>query len=883
MSMMQENKRIREIEQIVHTMLMSLGLRVEGMALKGGKLQNLESAIGLDNTPRILYGKIVDALAYANCYKVQLDGSGATAIAVKGGQSAFSIIGGRELNTLTPGTRVVVLSNPKHLYSIILCTEPDMSLRPKLGLSDSIYQGSNVGFQVDSIHNYPYEMGGGAGIFNWSAGRPVDSLTAGEIGYIFETGVRLFADSFMTSLAVNEACGVFGFYHDNLLRVAGYNYQERTSSSERVSYNDQGEHHYIYGSTPYPYEHMGMFNPQENPLRTIEAQAAQIDEAWYSYLEPQVDNQIPFHRYVEYGGYLGQGRRRVLWAPPQDAEGPYKLGSQDTPIGLFQEVLTMGGAWGVQSAKSISLLKRGRMAGFKPIKDPQDPQGDTEENYKFAGVSGGGSEHKVSDTLGGEDEEDGHVHALSAVQDYHANLFSWQANHPFYYHEADWHLEEDSTRTAEGAEPYIPQYADLQQQGRITPPTPYTLRVDHRYTASKYYETEAFLDLTEHGGFVLAEACGATVMAVGGEVYIDAPANIFLRSGKNVNVLAGRDFTMRAYNSADLSVTKKDIRIKAGNSLYAVAGTEGSGGVLIESQGDGTTFDYEQDGEDVVTSGVVLKAKDSVTSLIGQAVFIKSKGGDVTIDADEGGQKLLVNADTAEFYVNTGFHQHFGSQGNIRKTNAFTEGVSTIASNLGVVGTISCNESIFLRDWVIAGGHFASKFAPAYEGKVGDSSSMHGQVLNYLQQIKKLVEDIYPKSYAKPLYQSLIKDMWLEENKLGNDEMINKMKFGYRTTDQYKVGQNFRIFESLWQQKARMTQQQMPTWDESGVSANNKETYPYPGEIAFEGQAFIQVPTKLYDHETASYAAYGSDYEDPQYEAVEPASLKTDYTIIDAS
>ena len=137
----------------------------------------------------------------------------------------------------------------------------------ELALSDFIHQSSRCGLRVDKTHSAPFGCDDHGGIADWSNGRPFDGMSLGEWGAITETGLRVFLDPFMVQLAVDEATGVFAFYHDQLLRLAGYNTQMFSGGHEIEVGVDQGEVHHYDGFTPYPWEQCGAPTPGMDPYR----------------------------------------------------------------------------------------------------------------------------------------------------------------------------------------------------------------------------------------------------------------------------------------------------------------------------------------------------------------------------------------------------------------------------------------------------------------------------------------------------------------------------------------------------------------------------------------------------------------------------------------
>jgi hypothetical protein len=62
----------------------------------------------------------------------------------------------------------------------------------------------------------------------------------------------------------------------------------------------------------------------------------------------------------------------------------------------------------------------------------------------------------------------------------------------------------------------------------------------------------------------------------------------------------------------------------------------------------------------------------------------------------------------------------------------------------------------------------------------------------------------------------------------GSDDVLRDTVVSLRTPEQYKT-EDMRIWEARWQQMARLSKQEMPTWIEPPVVAGSRDTMPWPG------------------------------------------------------
>jgi hypothetical protein len=130
--------------------------------------------------------------------------------------TSLSAFGAREINTLIPGTAVWLLIARHSPHAFILGVVPPAMTQATRSLMDWISRCSRN--RVDIADKQPLLLKDNGGVTDWTAGRPFDGLLCGEAGWITETGLKITIDPFLVQLAVDESCGIFGFYHDQLLR-----------------------------------------------------------------------------------------------------------------------------------------------------------------------------------------------------------------------------------------------------------------------------------------------------------------------------------------------------------------------------------------------------------------------------------------------------------------------------------------------------------------------------------------------------------------------------------------------------------------------------------------------------------------------------------------
>tara|TARA_Y100001938_G_scaffold120883_1_gene168014 strand:- start:1712 stop:4657 length:2946 start_codon:yes stop_codon:yes gene_type:complete len=836
---------------------------------------------------RVVTGVVVDSLAYAHLYKVQVDHGGPAMACTFLGSSSNTFMGAKSLTTLLPSTRVWVLLHPQMPYGVIIATEPDVIIDGRDSLADFITTVSRSGFKVDDAHAFPSVMANGSGVTDFSSWRPFDGTSAGEWGHITETGLRLFLDPFMAQLAVNEACGVFAFFFDNMLRLAGHNLQMRTSGSELEALNDQGEFINYQGYTPYTWENKGVTAHGVVPGTERDAQASQIDEQHYAEREPVYDDQKPFHRIQNYHGYLGQGGQRRIYLPPSADYYRYS-NTSDSPA-VFSEDMSLTGRYSLRSAKAITIAKRVPMVNPERARRPEAvAEGEWEGNYKFAGVFHDDNsvppgitvpDHEVRDELDFPDGATADYKWLvraAGVLDAHVHTFNWEANHAYWYHRGDWHVQQEEDGSIASMYQVPIPFGSLATSQYLEPPEARTHKVDHRYAETgdaRYYPNESSIDLLEDGGIVIADGFGSELRMTGGHVFISAPGDIWLKSGRNTNVWAGQDSITRAKNSVDITANDRDVRIKAENNMQLLAGNSGIGGLLLESRGT-MLYDYAPNiGEDVSSGGVVVKSSKAPAVTLGEGVYIRSgldvssSMGEITLDCNQGRGVYKTNAQYQEHFVRHGIWWWFcdgegDNVGNITSSYEFVPGWCSIGGSCGINGHLAINGHKANRGWdLVVDGHYASTWCdPRVYCLEGESLA---QTLAFIEEATTQRQSLLA-SIGIEQYESQFVDWWYPGFMPGNNSKIASIGVSMRTQEQYLTS-DFTLFEDRWQQLARLSEEASGTgsaqtgkWEENPVPITAKKdepiaTYPYPGKEAWkDDHNLYELGLRYSDHEEES-------------------------------
>lgn len=872
--------------------------------------QTAASLLSFNITARTLYGVVTDATAIENVYRVQLEKSKTPMVALYGSRTSQSLFGAKELTTLLPGTRVTCIVHEQLPYAQIITVMPPISAPGSMGRASVLHGATRQ--RVDEAHTQPFRLADGYRIPAALGGRPIDAIGAGESGWITETGLRILIQSFMVLMGVDEGCQLSFHYHDMLCRLAAYQYQFWSAGREHESLNDQDEVQDWTGYALYPWENLGLA-ARSDPTRILDAATWQIEQPWYGKMEPLDDRLMPFHREREFHGYLGQGGKRCLVAPPQEFSDDGDRGSSSS-LGIDQgersQFLTYAGGGGIsdaycpglydhfvttdgracfQSAKGILLSKRAIISNPTRRRRPEEPAGDNPQNYKFSDVLGSGPDHKITGDIETQGEHSGFSRALGEL-DMHAYFFNYAGLHPFFYHAQDYKLyEESDAEWVGGQSEAVPDFSRLASEAYLDPEDyRKTWRIDHRYGEQQFYTLASAISLTDDGGVVISDGYGSCIRMVGGSIEISAPGDIWLRSGRNVNLWSGHDAVIRAKNSWDVTATNGDGRLKAGQNLMAMAD---EGGVLLESRGQNSEFNFEELGESARFSGIVLRAPRSQLVTWSQGAYIRTGGpegasgpavgsGPIVLDANRGQQSVVVHAAQMQQYVN-GVYWHFGTSPE-REVSGPTASVTQQSAVFP--GSASFGGHLVADGFGVFGGSLSvlgqiGAINPVVGELQGESLSQSRDVIETYQEI---TDTTLPQQVGQAL-QSQLQAFLYDAGRPGNDESIRSTEFGLRTREDYRT-ESFRVYEDRWQQLSRLSRQSPQTWREQPVTSGGRVTYPYPGREAYEatGDAavYIQQGLTMFDPQNGRSKDRGDQpqladvYATPRFGEQTPVSLQ---------
>ncbi len=890
---------------------------------------------GFQDTAKVVTGVIHDGTSIANEYIVHIDNGTNPLIATATTQGSVSCMGASELNTYVPGTRVILMVQEREHRAFILGSLPVPAHISGHVFQDYISQASRN--RVDDCHkkHLKHDKSGMQDNSNW---RPYDATMAGEWGAISATGGRIFLDDFMMQAAVNEFCGVYGFYHDSLLRVAGYNMQVWTAGSERESFMDQAECNDTQGYTPYPWENMGVLQVGQPVIEEYDAGCFHCfkEKPYYSHWENKHEFAQPYHRSQVFFGYLGQGMRQIVHAPPYGKDrwtykgkpgdaggtpydsniesnrglkdnctgGPDKLKDHDEqPVfGLSEENKALDGRIFIASAKGVHISKRILLPFPQRIRRPEDYENgdDAEKKYKAASKFGGGPDHDITGTIKTTDKEYPNLQRAAALLDLHGYLYNYAGLHAFYWHEKDYKTWEQQELPYADVNQKIPQFGDLMSSKMyLKEEEPKQFWIDHRYNKKgqqDYYETESFISLLDDGGVVIGDGYGAEIRMTGGCVFISAPGDVWLKGGRDVQSWAGNDIIERANKTIDISSTEKNVRIKAEKNILVLAGNDessGVGGILLESRGKRTNYDFEKCGDDVSFGGVVLRAPRSNVVTLAKDIYLRTGGGkvesgDIFLDASMGEKDIITKSNDIHHFVKEEgrIYQYFGGRevGGTEQANMFSKKFNLLGSKTSVGGDIYVDGKYLGADSILINkGHIITeKGGPAVPCQ-GDCKK---DIDKFFLEVRDFTEFKIPEAGNAIDQANEVK--WYLKERAGNERVMSILEFSWRTDEQYKI-QDFMLYEDRWQQMARIGGKTVKRWTEKPVvNSVCGETYPFPGKKwlqespVYKEQDFkiVQNNDGYIDKERNNPPGLASEYKEPEFKEPQKKIINGNYPII---
>jgi len=855
----------------------------------------------LSSANRLEFGMIVDAIPNAKTYRVQPEAGGPTTDCTLGMQGAATPVGVWDAQSLPVGTHVwFIRTKATGAGGLIVCTAPMYMTDPREYFGDTISQGSNTGLHVESGYDGPLALGGTqgpmklyGGITDWSGRAPFDSMEIGELNKSTETGLMLHMDPYMAFMRVNEWSGLWMFYWDGLVRLGAQNYQQYAGACVHEIYDDEGEHVWYYGTAVYPWENMGQPKGYASAWwKENSADETQNNSPWYARIEPDQDDIQAYHRLQEYRGYLGQGQSTWMTGPVYSGgQSVLEYSDNYDEVGLHQDAITLSGHRAIRGALGTTITKRPVMPVPKRVKRVEDETADKASNYRASGEStwGAGPQHLVQptpDPYSTITDEEHSLHKCAAIMDLHAHMFNWENTHPYHYHTQDYYYPEESGYAHMSTNQQVPSWSELRNEDSwyLDTPTATEIQIDHRQNmTADVYPNTSYFSLLDEGGVVIGDGFGAEIRMAGGCVWITAPGDILMETGRNVMGWAGRDVIWRAHDNVDITATDADVRIKAEYNVQIISNTTSQAGIFLDCRSEGDPkYDFSTVGEGAYHTGIIMKAPNTEIVGWGQSIYMRTgipsgkhdgvstvgsipKKGDICLDA-LGKSDIVTRSEFVKHFVRCAVAHIFRDKGG-RAVNFFTEEGATMCGDVYNDGDhVSFGSVITKKDFLTSEGHFFSS-AGGYVSKLDSASA--GTIADAIQAGHS--HELALITWSVQRYNIDLATMWYGEGRPGNEDLIKSAWTSLRVEDDYYC-KSFFHFENRWQQMARLGGAGgTTTWTEISVETNKTgagsaditDTMPFPGYNKLEDETDIlyHQGLNLYQHSTGRAVNRGVAYE----------------------
>ena len=709
-----------------------------------------------------------------------------------------NIMGVSECSIPLEGTRVMVqLNSTQASYGTIIGVFPDRDTLPSTDnsrkISNNVFStfyelesGASVG--SEDAYSVPLASKGDLAKVNANATRPLDILP-GNYALINEQQVGLAVTTLAASLKANSRAQIrVGTVDDNVRIVSGF-FQHFDACGGTQSYNDGGCISEERGVTSYQAEYFGM--DKIGTAAFVKDETTTLDNSSLVTSLKKVEARlIPRKRLQMFMGYLGDMFNFFI-AKPDPKTIPETEDTLNKDQGLLHVHADASGRLNVRSASGISLMRCDRIPVPKRIRQPWDPAGDNM-------ATGETPPPKQPFTFDSKFPY-GRSLQLRDAQSWR-NLTSY------------WHIENQKKDF------YLPEESDLN-----APDNDYDPIGAGTEEYKKYDKRQAGLSIEEDGSIILRDAWGSEIIMRGGNIVINAAAQIEVRSGKSTVVLAGHDAVIKARQSVDLMATEKDVRIKADGNLHMLAeGRNGGGNVLIESLATGAGGTWAGGGEAVHSKGIVFKAQKSAVVSTAETVRLN------------GSQKVILDTFNESNQENSG---EITLSANIVKSSAREETLLTTKENDGI--QITPGTTIVAgKDVLIAASS-------------GATIVQEGKALVPMTWVK-LKHDPYGlvKPSIQALWDTVQNTKWLSPFAPLD---LSQITFTYRSSAEYGTiaateiqgGTGFLVFQSFWAYMASSKSPMVPTtlakWTEYAV--NN--TKPWPGSAASKSYVQLSAETNV--------------------------------------
>lgn len=775
-------------------------------------------------------GTVTDVVGPARCYRVELSGLRTPITCAPVDLSSTTVHGAKSLASIPVGSSVLVVTQHASNHGWIVAVLPSPGGSARQNVVDMLAASSRA--RVDDAHTRPVTMPLAGTVVDWNAGRPMDSTTNAEQGWITETGLRILIDSFMSCLAADEASGLFCFYHDRLVRLAAaWNFQLWLPGGSREALNDEGDLYDVEGHAIFPWEQYGLFREGAFPATAVPAEEWQKTAPHKTPLELDDPYAQPWHRHRHFRGCLGQGGLQTLSGSPVSENATHLAydGGTETPAkltALYQQWVSSAGRLSIAAAGGFSLLRTLHIRSPRQRRRPEDPAGNTQSSGSAPVVLPPARVPAAVDSSPA-------LQQSASAREFDAFYNSYAAVRGFLSRDKDWDTPEvvESVIDSGSLPTYAPDLAAAREDFLIPPLETVTLTPDAEHGPQDYVVGEAGIVTTPDGGVVIRDAYGNQIRMGPDGISISGPTDVAIRTGRNTIVWGGRDILLRAREHIEAASSTQSVRIKAERNLMLLGGNSGSGGILVENRAVGEFHPADTD-SDANIGGLVLKSASAPLTTWSAGVYIRTGGGSdgqavgsgpITLDADQGRQPLFIFGTDVSASLSGSLRLSFGTSQRARKTTVLSESVNIFSGASQFADAVIINGQVVCKNGLaVARGAVAATTG-------GLVATLSGQSLDIVERaLSEAGQAAATQARQSTLvYQQQLKPLLFDENRPGNNTVISQTAFFFRSSSEYGADK-FKLYQDLWQQLSSAAD--LREWDETTtLDGYRRETMPYPG------------------------------------------------------
>jgi hypothetical protein len=726
------------------------------------------------------------------------------------------------------GTTVAVFTPPNGKYGIILGSMPEISDSKLNSISlDNFPDGGFRNRSSEECHN-PADFAKRKTLAG-DYGMPNDTIP-GDRSWQNELGVMLGVFRSFATLKASDLAKIETFLIDDLVRITAQNLQEYTSLGEYTIRNDNGRLDMEWLASTVLNESLDQAgaNGQVTGMGYQE-----VSDPDYDSKRPIPTNNVdPISyeagrwRLKTFVGYLGDFLQMFL-IRPSSVVGDGELGKESKDeIGLFQDYLDLSGHRISRSVIGHGMHKSHQIA--VPVKkyDFDDPEGDTSAPDQ--------SEKK--DFKFDESGVKGLVGMSCQLRDYFAWIYNSYAPTNRMDYKKDWIIpDENSCPRPNSSSITSPQNNGFFRQF----PSKVSLQVAEKNTKS-IWSGEAWSHILPDGSYSMRDTWGSSIDTRAGHMWLSCSNDLTLFAGRNVVILAGGDIIQRAKKNIECSTSDGQIRIKAQTDILAHSE---KGGIQMTALSEGYSGDIKKKGSEYGTRGITFKTGSGVS------MFAKSLevGMDNTILFGKGekGTAPSINFELSSWLQKTqsscvyrfGDSDYFSASqsgimtsGTIRGEkgiqvleNVYASGSITADGNIISAGSMAAlGGGLSVNGYISAVGSISGKTVSPSGGGSADTSELasalntsRGGFFGKLKRSWKKISEIMSPSFSDEAWSGVQFPYKLDE--------VSKIKFTFRSEEEYKTKTGAAFFESFWQRELTGG---TVAWEEQAVA----ETYPYPGK-----------------------------------------------------